>query len=533
MAQTIEHTDHVTQTFHQPVMKTKTKRKKRHWFSLPVRISLGLVFAAIIPLFLTLAFTYLVTRPALIDQYKTAMQSDASTRVQLINNYMRERVSDIQTITRVPSLQSFMVLPPDTPLPEVQDATIHATYSLVAGTLRVKNYEVWAVFNAQGKQLLAYSPQKNSPFVNKPVPPQELAAVTSGKTFISPVSYSPDVNKAIINFYAPITDQDIIAPGTQPKLIGFMRTTLNLDYIWNDIVQNDQGNNGTGSYAFILDENGIRIADTYANERFTSVAPLPTSVQQQITQEARFGTNSAVPVKADTDLAQHLHDHGVTTTFQAKPAGRNGDDFQVVRYATDSTLLPWNYYVLSPIQAVTSLATQELMITALIVIGAALIVAFIGFFAGRSLTRPIMSAVANLQANSQSLSMLATNQQDAASEQVWVVESSQTGLQSVQYYTDASKIALQRLDEAATELIQFWRQRDAAHIEKKLRQIIKATKYLENATGYQDASNQKLATALKVAIQVTEQLNNGATSATEAATQLEEVVSDLRNVVGR
>jgi hypothetical protein len=63
--------------------------------------------------------------------------------------------------------------------------------------------------------------------------------------------------------------------------------------------------------------------------------------------------------------------------------------------------------------------------------------------------------------------------------------------------------------------------------------MVTTIKYLERATYYQDASNQKLATALKVTTQVTEQLHNGTTSATLAATQLEDVVSELRKVVGR
>src|SRR5215469_11336897 len=97
--------------------------KKRPGFSLSIRISSGLMFAAIIPLFITLAFTYLVTRPALIDQYTVAMQSDASTRVQLINNYLKERLGDAQTFVQVPTVQIFLTLPPDATPTQVQDAT--------------------------------------------------------------------------------------------------------------------------------------------------------------------------------------------------------------------------------------------------------------------------------------------------------------------------------------------------------------------------------------------------------------------------
>jgi hypothetical protein len=506
--------------------------KTRRGLSLSIRISLGLMFAAIIPLFLTLAFTYLVTRPALINQSTTVMQSDASTRVQLINSYLGERVGDAKTLAHIPSIETFLTLPLNATPAVIEDATIHATYGLAAGRLKDTNYVVWALFNPQGTQMLAYPQQQGSPFAGQAIPPQELTDVTNDKTFISPVSYSPEAQKAFVNIYVPITNQDIIQPGANASMIGFARATLTLDYIWNNIVQKDQGNNGAGSYAFILDENGIRIADTNANERFTSIAPLPPDVQQQITQEARFGKASNVAVKADAPLAQHLHERNATASFQEQPAGKN-EDFQVVQQATDATLVPWHYFVLSPIKAVTSLATQELLTTLLVAVVASAIVVLIGLFAGRRLTRPIMHAVASLQNNSEALSTLATNQQDAASEQVWVVESSQTGLESVQYYTEASRSGIQRLDAVTAQLIWAWQQGNMALVEQMLEQIIGTTQYLEKAANHQDTSNQQLATALKVTTQVTEQLHNGTTAATLAAKQLGEVVRQLRKVVGR
>jgi len=487
------------------------------------------MFAAIIPLVLTLAFTYLVTRPALIDQYTTAMQSDASTRVQLINNYLAERFGDAKTLAHVPSIEAFLLLSPTATPAEVADATVHATYGLAAGRVKDKNYELWALFDLQGNPMLAYPPQQ---VANEVISAQELTRVASGNTFISPVFYSSDTKKASVHIYVPITNQDILPPGTNANMIGFARATLNIDYIWNNIVQKDQGNNGAGSYAFILDENGVRIADTNANERFTSVAPLAPAIQQQITQEARFGTHADVPVKADTNLAQHLHNRNTTASFQEQPAGRN-EDFQVVRQATDATLVPWNYFVLSPIKAVTSLATQELLTILLVAVVASVIVAFIGLLAGRGLTRPIMRAVGSLQNNSQALTALATNQQDAATEQVWVVESSQTGLESVQYYTEAAKLAIQRLHALTAQLIWSWNEGNPTHVAQTLEQISGTTKYLEQATNYQEASNEKLATALKVTTQVTEQLHNGTTAATQAATELEVVVGELRHVVSR
>ena len=508
------------------------EQTRRGWFSLPVRISVGLVLAAIIPLFVMLIYTNYQTRPALIEQANKAMASDAQTRVELIDNYFHERLTDALTLTQVPSLQAFMALPRVPDAPAYQDAAAHAAYSLQAGVFKDKNYAIWALFDPTGALRLSY-PTQPTPHGSSLVPAPYLQAVMAGKTFISAVYYAPGTQKASVDIYSPVTAPGATPTPAQPQaIVGFMRSTLNLDYIWNSIVQQDRENNGKGSYAFILDENGVRIADTDPARRFSSVEQIKADLQQQISQEARYGSTERVRLLADSAAANALHSHASAEIFQGQPAGQN-EQFQIARRATANPALHWNYFVLSPVSTVTAVAYQQQLSTTLVALLASLLVALIGLLAGRALSRPILHSVENLRGSSQALSTLATTQQDAASEQMWVVDSSQVGLQSVQYYTGASKVALRQLHEVATELAEHWRQSDARRIEQALQRILAATHYLENATGYQQASNQKLATALKVATQVTEQLHMGATSATEAADQLEGVVKRLRAVVGR
>jgi methyl-accepting chemotaxis protein len=116
---------------------------------------------------------------------------------------------------------------------------------------------------------------------------------------------------------------------------------------------------------------------------------------------------------------------------------------------------------------------------------------------------------------------------------MWVVDSSQVGLQSIQYYTDAIRIAAHELTELGITLSQRWGYADINQVHQALERIVSSARYIENASQYQHASNEKLSTALKVATQVTEQLVAGATSATDAAAQLEDVVTQLRSVVGK
>ncbi len=144
-----------------------------------------------------------------------------------------------------------------------------------------------------------------------------------------------------------------------------------------------------------------------------------------------------------------------------------------------------------------------------------------------------MRSVDQLRESSESLNSLAKKQQSASSEQLWVVDSVQVGLQSVQYYTDATRIAAHKLGELGMDLERSWNRQNIETVRQGLQQVISAASYIEKATNYQGDSGQKLSTAIKVTTQVNEQLADGAISATEAASQLEQVVNDLRNVVGQ
>ncbi len=496
----------------------ETARQRRRT-SLSVRISIGLVFAAVLPLLITLVFSELQSRPTLITQANEAMTSDAQSRVQLINTYFNERLLDAQTLSQVPSVQTFLQATPSH-TPEYQDLAIHASYALAAGSFRDKHYGTWALFGPQGRLLLSYptKPQAHGQYI---VPPEDLQQVRSLKTFTSAVYYNPITKKASVDIYSPIG-------GTaNTPFLGFMRSTLNLDYIWN-IVQQDTGNNN-GRYAFILDENGVRIADTQPSRLFTSVAQLPPQIQQRIKNEARYGTKNNAPTLADATIARHLHSTS-NTTFEGQPTGQT-ETFQIVQLAAST--VPWTYYVLSPVSVVTLVANQQLLFTGFVALAISALVAIIGIVVGRRISYPIMTAVESLQKSSYALNTLATRQRDASSEQMWVVDSSQVGLQSIQYYTDATKVAARQLHDIGAELSHNWYSVDAQLALQHLERAIAAAQYIEQASQYQGTSNQKLATALKVATQVAEQLANGATSATNEATELERVVEELRYVVGK
>jgi hypothetical protein len=584
-------------------MSTRTDQSLHtyRWHSLPFLISLSLVLVALIPLLITFLFIFTQTTPTLIDQADKSMTNDAQTRTQLIDNYLQERLLDVQTVQQaaiqVPNVQAMLTVDQFGSPAFQRDAAIGGYYIVEIGMIRSKDYRDWAIFNKTGQLLLSY-PQSNpvQPHGTALVPTQELKTVNAGKTFISPVYFSPQTGVASVDIYAPIfpgqtaaatqtqspttqhpssssqqppsatqqpssssqtqspstppspTSQQPsptaspsrsqsqtqlpLTPPTRPQApIGILRATLDLKYIAS-IVSGDTGNNGNGSYAFITDNNGIRIIDANTPRRFTSVAPLSTSQQQAIANEQRFGTSRPVPTITDPAIAHSLKSNKPSFSFQAQPAHENSQ-FQVVRQVLNTNIVPWNYFVLSPVSSETAVAQQEQLNILIVAVLTTLTVTVLGLVVGQAISRPILRAVTNLQRNSQKLNALATRQQDAASSQMWVVESSQDGLKSVRYYSQATNISSQTVLQMFNTLVQAWPHLDPDERNRRLTQIIDCVQYIKKASSYLGTSNQQLGNALTLAVEVAEQLKEGSRSAGESAGQLDKIVTDLRTIIGR
>jgi polyhydroxyalkanoate synthesis regulator phasin len=123
-------------------------------------------------------------------------------------------------------------------------------------------------------------------------------------------------------------------------------------------------------------------------------------------------------------------------------------------------------------------------------------------------------------------------EQMMSKEQEWIIECAQVGLKAVQYYAEAAGIAAQNLDEVGNEFLGNWEQVNSQQARKYLKEMIISAKYISKATAYQKKSFDGLASGIKVSTQVTEQLSTNSTKTFKSATVMEEVVEQLRKVVG-
>ncbi|HLI72219.1 MAG TPA: cache domain-containing protein [Ktedonobacteraceae bacterium] len=488
-------------------------------FSLTVRISALLIAAVILPLLITIISSELILRPTLTNQAITEMESDAQSHEQAIDSLFIAREEDQQALGHFYAIQQFLA--------GVPGYAGQARKELQLGESLDPNYSTWTLFDTHEHVLLSYptNPTKRG---NYAIPPEIMAELaTPNKTVISDVYFNPNLNMAYVDIYTSI-------PSAHGTVAGIARSTLLLNQIWTMV--NNETNAATGSYATIIDGHGVRIAytnldttlTTLPTALFKAVEPLSPQFQQQIMSEDLYGAGDVNDSRYfDSALASRQQTE--QAAYQFTPIEQT-QAYQA--YQVSCQVVPWTYIVLRPVSTITGAASQQDISLLIIAVIVTLLAGLAGLFIGRNTTRPILRSVASLTKSSQALKVFSAREQARAKEQKWIVESAQTGLESVQYFAKATGKAADKLGEIVQKLTQNWERLDPAKQQHYLREIASAANYIKKASFHEERSGRGLSTAIQVTNQVAEQLVSGAVSASEAATQLEEVIAQLRQLVG-
>ena len=555
--------------------------RQRRRLSLSIRLSLLALCAAVLPLAAVVGFTNYLARNTLIQQGRASLSTDATAKTAQVDAYLGERSLDGAALASLPTAQLYLackqepailkqlpaslapfapvltgILQCDTQGQSYEDSVKRA---LNVGIVRDSNYAVWSVVDAQANGLLSTAAAAQA------VPQEDLGALRQGKQYISGVHDNASSNSAYVYLYTPIKlsmsgladeiqtlaqaaqagkagqgapgggsglaalgPQQVAAlvkamQGIPDPMVGFLQATLKLDYIWN-IVGGELGANGHGSYAYIADQNGVRVADAVASERFTAIAPLDSATAQ------RYGTGAAVPTTSLPSVAGALRGTATESSFQSAAVPGSQTPYQYV--AIHMKTMPWTYFVLSPLSTVTRVADDQVRASLLAAAVVAVLAALLGLMIGTRMADPVQRSVADLRMATESLNALAAKQENSAGEQQWVVEACKTGLDSVRYLSDAMHQAAHRIVDASDWFSQYWDRLTEEQAQRTVQHLRELAQYIDEAARRQWTSSERLDKAITVTTQVSDQLAGGATAAAESAEQLDDVVAQLQGVVG-
>jgi HAMP domain-containing protein len=298
---------------------------------------------------------------------------------QSIDQYLRDRREDVLTASVLPDFMLYLASRNDVLMAQT-------TLQLLRTLARRTDYESVAILDVTGKVILSSSPvELNADMSALPAFTEAL----KGAAYISDPLVSPFTNRPAILFNAPLRN-------SQNEIEGVLMIRLSLDGIWA-LVERDKDVVGRGSYGLLLDENGIRIANSLSLGRreevegslqlFTAVAPLPPDTERALINQRRYGpaTVAGVRVVPIPELANALVTPGIRT-FETSSDNNPERNLAAL---TNLTNKPWRYVIMAPFSSffgeIEFWATINRLVIALLL----LFVILISFIVARGFTAPI------------------------------------------------------------------------------------------------------------------------------------------------
>lgn len=319
------------------------------------------------------------SRNALLAQGELQLTAASRSTSAAIDEYLISHREDIVANSMLSSIVAFTVNPNDTAL---RATALRELKSLA----NKKDIQSLAIVNKEGTIILSSSdPDIFTTVATRPY----FQEAMRGASYISDPSVALPLNTPAIFFSAPILDSG-------GNILGVVRSYLTFYGIW-DLVEADKDVAGPGTYGLLIDDNGIRIADSFtAGKRqsteaallYRAIAPVNPETAKAILAEKRLGNAAAdqIDVMPLPEVQAALANPGIKTFESAS-------DHSPVRHEAAISALrikPWHYVLMTPLPTFTSPADNLGVLFAVQALVVALVVIVAVLLISRTLTRPIV-----------------------------------------------------------------------------------------------------------------------------------------------
>ncbi len=347
-----------------------------------IRTKLLLIFLVfgVIPTSVLGFISFNAFRNSITEQATSSLLAHSVSTTLAIDQYLSDRREDITAASQLPEFVAFLTNPNN------ETSKQNALRALKALGTRT-DYESVALVDPTGKIILSSAEADLNTDVGFRL---YFTEAMKGSIYISDPTISIVTNRPAIFFSAPVW-----APGG--TILGVIRSRLSLDGIWR-LVERDKDVEGKGSYGMLLDENGIRIANSLSLGRrdemegsqllYTAIAPLAPQTELTLIVEKRFGnaTASQVQVVPLPEVAAALATPGRKTFETASDVNTERNLAAVANVTTK----PWSYVVLSPFSAFFRVLDSLSMVFTIGLVLLLLLIVITAVYVARGFTNPIV-----------------------------------------------------------------------------------------------------------------------------------------------
>jgi len=351
-----------------------------HLSTLRSKLIFSFLGVALLPLLILSLLNQRVTQKALTNNANDTLLTAASQTALSIDAFVTTNLDALRVEAQLPVLAKYLSLPVN----QRQSMTAEVEGTLRAlsrkDTLHISSY---ALLDSQGRDVI----DTDTTDLGKDKSQREYfqQPLKTGLPYVSSLQFSPTTREVSLYFSSPVRN----AVG---KIIGVLRVRYNATALQRLIVQNSELAGRSQSFAILLDENHIRLAQGNSPElNFKSVIPLPPERIKTLQAAGRLPDNQSI-AELSTNLPafeQGLLQAEKTPYFTTPLASSN----QGLNTAAVTKLKTKPWFVvfvqpqsvfLAPIQA----QIQDTVVLALIIAGVVIIAAV---SIGQILAKPLVS----------------------------------------------------------------------------------------------------------------------------------------------
>jgi GAF domain-containing protein/HAMP domain-containing protein len=360
-------------------------------YRLNTKLLIGFLTVALVPLTIASVLNERAQRNSLTDTADQVLSVSAVQTAASLDAFINSNLDAVLEGAQTTLMRGYMRLVADRGFASVVlEAQLQQELADV-GRLRLPNagaaaepvVSAYYILDLSGRVVLTNAPDPGPPFKFLD---RDLFRIpySAGRVYVSPIYFLAPGDSALF-FSAPIFDNDGV------RLLGVLTTQVSADWLQRLLAANN-GMAGSGSFAALFDDNGLRIADGVQPDIIGRFAALPDDDRL-----SQLRVSDRVPSLPGQDLDSRLvrlaealvrtRVVGATPVAYAGPV--NGSAVTHLTVLAPLAAEPWSVMFAQPEREALAPARAQTQTTVLLFVAIALGVAGVSVIAARNLARPI------------------------------------------------------------------------------------------------------------------------------------------------
>lgn len=334
-----------------------------------------------------LTFLYIGTiRQALIGEANQTLYAAASRTAANLDTFIKANLESVRVEASLPFIETYMEMSPEERAGSVEEGVVRQTLDNLLNKDRfyITSY---ALLDQDGINLLDTGMSNQGQ--DESAAAYFLEPMRNGRPFMSAVEFAPKVGGVYFYFSSPVRNR-------AGQIVGVLRIRYSVAVL-QKMVADGRGLAGDGSFAILLDENGLRLAHDLMPELvFKPVGPIDAERWVELQEAHQLPNLSPVDLMTDhTAFADGLAHADEMPFFVANEhVGDHSDDHlaQIAVVALETH--PWQVAYalpqeefLSPINRAIQITVAWTAVFAVFLVAAALLIS-------RWLTQPVLALTA-------------------------------------------------------------------------------------------------------------------------------------------